>query len=614
VQQKDLPDKFLTEMKNIFESHNRQDEYMSFINSFSGDYVRGIRMNSLKVKSAEEFLLLYAKMNRELNVDCSDEIDRKEEYRSENAIDSKSENVNDCKSETVTDSKSETVTDSKSETVTDSKSETVTDSKSETVTDSKSETVTDNKSEKGQNKKTDSILSGSLEKVPWSSDGFYISNDIFPGRHPFYKAGVFYLQEPSAMIVAYVLDAKPGDMVLDICAAPGGKSVKIAADMKGEGVLFSNDINEDRVKALLKNIELAGCPNCIVLNETPANLSNKLEGVFDKILVDAPCSGEGMFRKDPNATKSWQKFGPDSCVVMQRDILNCVDKMLKPGGILVYSTCTFNTFENEKMIEWFLDNNSDYEVEPIEKLESLMENAGLDGAFSDNTRLKGAIRILPHKAKGEGHFCIKLRKKAGPIAENLNAITTSLAVDKNNRTRGYKNSSNDKSKTIATDEFSREEFVTAFGKFADELLSASCLDRLHRNFKEYLKIYNGHVYTLPRQIPLLDGLKAPKKGLYLGRLKQLRDSCVFEPSHSFVLSLDYNDFTRILTFSSDDSIITKYLKCETISFDEDIIDKNRELLNHEGYIAVAVDEFVLGWGKIMKGGMMKNLYPSGWVN
>lgn len=550
MQEKILPVKFLTDMEITFETYNMADEYKSFVNSFCGDYVRGIRMNSLKVNSADEFLLLYAKMNKELNVVCSDEI----------------ENVADCRSEN------------------------------------------------GQDRKSESIVSGSLERVPWSTDGFYISNDIYPGRHPYYKAGVFYLQEPSAMVVAYVLDAKPGDMVLDLCAAPGGKSVKIAADMQGEGVLFSNDINDDRVKALLKNIELAGCPNCIVLNEKPVNIADKLAGVFDKILVDAPCSGEGMFRKDPNAIKSWEKYGPDSCVVMQRDILCCVDKMLKPGGVIVYSTCTFNTFEDEQMIEWFLENNTGYEVEPIEQFEYLKQYAGVYGAFSHNSKLTGAIRILPHRAMGEGHFCIKLRKKASLTADNLNAATQSLVIDSNSRQRVIKNGSYDKSKAITKDDFTRDELLESFGKFAAELLADTSLERLHKNFNEYLKIYNGHVYALPQRIPSLDGLKAPKKGLYLGKLKRLRDACVFEPSHSFALSLKYTDFKRILSFSSNDAIIAKYLKCETISFDGEYIDKNSKLLNHEGYIAVAVDGFVLGWGKIMKGGMMKNLYPSGWVN
>ena len=192
-----------------------------------------------------------------------------------------------------------------------------------------------------------------LKPIPWTKDGFYYSKEESPGKHPFYHAGLYYIQEPSAMFPGAVIDAKPGEYILDLCAAPGGKSVQIAAGMKGRGLLVANDISSDRIKALVKNIELLGVTNSIVTNDTPENLASKFPEFFDKILVDAPCSGEGMIRKDENAAKSLEKFDSNVYPGMQREILQNAYKMLKPGGLLVYSTCTFSPEENEMIIDWF---------------------------------------------------------------------------------------------------------------------------------------------------------------------------------------------------------------------------------------------------------------------
>ena len=233
-----------------------------------------------------------------------------------------------------------------------------------------------------------------LSPIPWCPTGFYYpfsySDDTEnrPSKHPFYHAGLYYLQEPSAMAPVEALAPQPGDRVLDLCAAPGGKSVQIAGHMQGHGVLVANDASATRSRALVKNLTLCGAKNAVILKETPERLVTRFRGFFDKILVDAPCSGEGMFRKDPAAIKSWTANKPEACVLLQKEILYHAAEMLIPGGTLVYSTCTFNRSENEGTINHFIKNHPEFEVESME-------------------------RLWPHKIEGEGHFICKLQKKAG---------------------------------------------------------------------------------------------------------------------------------------------------------------------------------------------------------
>ena len=194
-----------------------------------------------------------------------------------------------------------------------------------------------------------------LEPVPWTKNGFYYDHRKYtPSKHPYYYAGLYYIQEPSAMTPASVLDIEDGDVVLDICAAPGGKSTELAAKLNGTGILISNDISNSRAKALLKNLELFGIGNMCVVSEPPNNLSKAFEGTFDKILIDAPCSGEGMFRKSSSMMTAWENNGTELFAGLQRGILNEACKMLKPGGKLLYSTCTFSPEEDERSVEYLL--------------------------------------------------------------------------------------------------------------------------------------------------------------------------------------------------------------------------------------------------------------------
>ncbi|WP_407407296.1 RsmB/NOP family class I SAM-dependent RNA methyltransferase, partial [Enterocloster sp.] len=243
-----------------------------------------------------------------------------------------------------------------------------------------------------------------LSPVPWTKNGFYYGSQNRPSRHPAYFAGLYYLQEPSAMTPAAMLPVEPGDKVLDVCAAPGGKSTELAAKLKGEGLLVSNDISYSRARALLKNLELTGAANIAVVSEDPEKLAEVWPEFFDKILVDAPCSGEGMFRRDDDMVKDWTSRGPEYYSPIQRRILEQTVAMLKPGGMLLYSTCTFSRLEDEDNVSFLLESHPEMELVPFNL-------ASVPGS-ADGIGLNGCMRLFPHRMKGEGHFLALLRKKS----------------------------------------------------------------------------------------------------------------------------------------------------------------------------------------------------------
>lgn len=269
----------------------------------------------------------------------------------------------------------------------------------------------------------DEIAPFDLRPIPWCETGFYVPHGVKPGLHPYYHAGLYYIQEPSAMAPVELLQVEPGDRVLDLCAAPGGKTTQIAAKLQGKGVLVTNDIHAERTKALAKNVELYGVRNAVVLNESPERIANAFPHYFDKVLIDAPCSGEGMFRKDEDMVKSWEHHSVEKCVLMQRDILETAARLLAPGGTIVYSTCTFAPEENEAMIAEFLNINHDFVVMDIpeetgfapgrpEWVRQMMpEKAEETEAVLDQTR--GTVRLWPHLLEGEGHYVAVLEHRAG---------------------------------------------------------------------------------------------------------------------------------------------------------------------------------------------------------
>ena len=243
------------------------------------------------------------------------------------------------------------------------------------------------------------------EPVPWEPMGYYYDPESRPGLHVYHEAGVYYLQEASAMAPVALLDPQPGELICDLCAAPGGKSTQIAGRLRGLGMLLCNEINPKRAKILSRNIERLGVANAVVTNESPAALSRRLPGFFDRVLVDAPCSGEGMFRKEEAAVTDWSPEAVQMCARRQAEILDCAAEMLKPGGRLVYSTCTFSPQEDEEAVLHFLKNHPDFTPEPVEA--PWFQESG-----------PAMYRLWPHKLLGEGHFAAVLRKM-GQREENF---------------------------------------------------------------------------------------------------------------------------------------------------------------------------------------------------
>ena len=268
-----------------------------------------------------------------------------------------------------------------------------------------------------------------LTEVPWAEDGYYYQAGDQPGKHPWHQAGLYYIQEPSAMAPVELLEIQPGERVLDLCAAPGGKTTQIAAKLRGIGFLVSNEIHPARAKILSENVERMGIGNACVLNETPERLAEAFPEYFDAILVDAPCSGEGMFRKNEEACGEWSPENVALCAARQKKILDCAAGMLRPGGRLVYSTCTFAPEENEGSVSSFLKNHGEFQLLPINKkmlINKKTLNKGSAGTGGCDGRpewiedpvpgLEGTLRLWPQHVKGEGHFAALL-EKAGPNLE-----------------------------------------------------------------------------------------------------------------------------------------------------------------------------------------------------
>ena len=404
----------------------------------------------------------------------------------------------------------------------------------------------------------------SLEPVPWTENGYYYREEEKPARDPYYYAGLYYLQEPTAMTPAALLPVQPGDRVLDLCAAPGGKSTELAAKLKGEGLLFSNDISNSRAKALLKNLELFGAGPICVTSESPEKLAEYLPEFFDKILVDAPCSGEGMFRKDSGLIKDWLEHGPDYYAPIQKNIVSQAVKMLRPGGLLLYSTCTFAKQEDEKVIQWILENNPSME---------LMKLPDFHG-FARGFEMEECIRLFPHKIKGEGHFLGLMRKKDLGDGEKIQGN-----IQENRR------------KQIKMPEEAE--------KFLKEIKSSDGKERLFSD-QSRLYIKEDSLYFLPKDFPYHARLRYLRTGLLLGQIKKNR----FEPSQALAMFLKKCNYPRTISFSREDERVIRYLKGETI------ILKDTEKLA-EGWCLVCAEGFPLGWAKGNKG-VLKNKYYPGW--
>ena len=395
------------------------------------------------------------------------------------------------------------------------------------------------------------------DPVPWAPGGYFYREDARPGKHPYHEAGAYYIQEASAMAPAFYLKARPGERVLDLCAAPGGKSTQIAEHMQGKGLLVCNEIHPQRAKILSENIERMGIGNAIVVNHEPAFLAERFPGYFDRILVDAPCSGEGMFRKREGASGEWSPDNVKMCAKRQQDILESAAVMLRPGGRLVYSTCTFAPEENEGTISSFLEGHPGFYLEKEEKYPGMASGiAPFCGAATKG--IEKTIRLWPHKLEGEGHFLACLKREG-----DMQGTVSIYGEEK-----GFEGK-----ECREWEEFCRQYLKVSFSgiflKFKDQL------------------------YLAPEGTPSLKGVKVLRPGLHLGTVKKNR----FEPAHSLALYLHPQEAAYSLDLTSGEA--WDYIKGQTFP-----------AKGGKGWYLITVDGYSLGWGKLA-GGIMKNHYPKG---
>ena len=393
-------------------------------------------------------------------------------------------------------------------------------------------------------------IEGLGEPVPWAKGAYFIEGDARPGLSPLHEGGLYYMQEPSAMTAVSALCPQPGERVLDLCSAPGGKSTQIAALMAGRGLLVCNEPVPSRAQILSRNVERMGVRNAVVTSALPDQLSPRFAGFFDRILVDAPCSGEGMFRRQIEARDEWSENAPRGCADRQLEILHEAARMLAPGGHMVYSTCTFNDTENEGVLERFLQAHPEFALVPFAL-------PGLPRAEA------GYLHLYPHEMRGEGHFVSLLQKRADAPAAPEPA----------------------KKKGKAAPRPAKAQEAIALPPVLAEGVS---LGRLHSA--------GGCLWSLPEGLDIarLDGLRVLRTGLLLAHAEGRRA----EPDHALAMALRPQEALRTAALTREQALA--YQAGEALDLGE----------LPEGYTLMCYEGVSLGWGK-QAGGLMKNHYPKG---
>ena len=380
------------------------------------------------------------------------------------------------------------------------------------------------------------------ERVPWAEGGFYCPEER-PGAYAEHFAGLYYCQEPSAMCAAPLLQVQPGERVLDLCAAPGGKTTQLAARMRGQGVLVANEYVFDRAKILSQNVERMGITNCAVVSASTEELAEALGGYFDKVLVDAPCSGEGMFRKDPGAIAEWSEENVARCIARQHDILEDAARLVRAGGRLVYSTCTFARGEDEEQVENFLARHPEF---------ALLEQH----------------RLLPHEVKGEGHFAALLEKRGeddlcdGPCRVRPFPVRRDRAAER------------------------------AWGEFAADFFKVLPEGTL-------TTLPDGRMYLLPEGLPALPG-RVVRAGRELGEYNGKR----FTPAHALAMSAGREGVRRFLALGRGEA--ERYLHGEALALDG-LFSEAEAAATGSGWCVVGLGAYPLGLGKIAGGMLKNHL-------
>lgn len=406
-----------------------------------------------------------------------------------------------------------------------------------------------------------------LEPIPWCPSGFILPGDAQPGRHPYHAAGLFYVQEPAAMAVAEALAPRPGERLLDLAAAPGGKATHLVALTEDRGLLVANEMEASRVRALLSNTERWGAWHGVITNNDPRRLAERWAGLFDRVLLDAPCSGEGMFRKSQAALDHWSEDNIHGCALRQGQILADAARLVRPGGYLAYSTCTFAPEENEQVMARFLNAHPDFELRPVDLPGVSRGRSDWVSGSAITADLTHTARIWPHLARGEGHFIALLQRGDGPVAQR---------------------------RTVSVKPIDRR-VQAMWAAFAAATFGADPA------FGRLLVSQNDALYAIPDDAPALDGLRASRVGVRLGTLR----GKIFEPAHSLALAICRADVAgaaalgHVVNLTNHDPRLQRYLQGHPLAAP-----------GVPGWTLVTVDGFALGWGR-RSGDTLKNAYPKG---
>ena len=413
-----------------------------------------------------------------------------------------------------------------------------------------------------------------LEPVPWCSSGYIVPARERPGLHPFHAAGLYYLQEPSAMAVAGGLAPRPFERVLDLAAAPGGKSTHLAALLGNDGLLVANDVNAPRARELSRNIERWGTRRTVITSATPELLARTWGGVFDAVLLDAPCSGEGMFRKTPEALEQWSEELVASCAARQGVLLEEAARLVKPGGRLAYSTCTFAPDENERLVARFLESHDDWALVPLALPGAASGRSEWVPEWDRASELAGTVRLWPHHGPGEGHFVALLCRSVDSPVDG-----EPTGPSPRRRAKGDRR----------TSDAELQNAVSLWHTFAERNL-------LGEPFTGHeLHLRDDGLYALPPGSPALEGIRVLRPGTWLGKVERGR----FAPSHSLALTLREDEAARSVDLGANDPRLLSYLEGAEL-----------EVAGEDGWLLVTVAGHPLGWGRRARD-IIKNHYPKG---
>ena len=436
----------------------------------------------------------------------------------------------------------------------------------------------------------DKIIGLKLEKVSWASEGYYYDPAERPGKNALHEAGAYYIQEPSAMCAVPLLDPKPGEFVCDPCAAPGGKSTQIAGRMGRLGLLVSNEIIKNRADILSSNIERMGVSNCVVTNEDPKTMAAMFSCFFDKVLVDAPCSGEGMFRKEENAVSEWSIDNVHMCAERQRMILDCASKMVRPGGSIVYSTCTFEPEEDEQAAADFIKSHPDWKI------------------------VSDSVRIWPHHARGEGHFAVRFVKDGvltertdiyGDINRDVHGDINGDVQKKNqqdfgrnvNRIYACKKKKEVRGKVPAANRACM---------ILNDVCTKNATDEIRSN--HIFTDFGGNIYAVPAGMTDMSGLSVKRPGLQIVMTDDKGKNTRLMPAHALAMYLRPDEAKK--SYDMNDIEAVRFLNGESLQADIERLKAGLSGSCSDGWILMTYRGFSTGWGK-KTGNIIKNHYPKG---